>query len=339
MKIANYELSSPLVAAPMAGFSGRAYREIVRDHGAGTAVTEMVSAQAICYGNQRTRELLDLEGEAGPRIVQLFASKPDFLREAAAVVKEIGADVIDLNMGCPVPKVVKNGEGSALLREPKLAAELVQAAASCGLPVSVKMRLGFAASDNIHVDFAKAMEAAGAAFITVHGRYREQFYAGQADWDKIAEVKQAVSIPVIGNGDIDSPATALKRLAGSGVDALMIGRATLGDPWLFGRIRAALGGEPEPELPSWDEVCATALRLLRRQRERFIYWRLLAGFEPARAEVEGEYMAVCSLRAQLGHFFRGWNGAAALRNQLNTLGSVAEIEALLASVGQPTRGR
>ncbi len=320
----------PLVAAaPMAGTSNRVFRDICRAHGADLVYGEMVSATALHYKSRRTRELLDLKGEKSLRIVQLFGSVPEYMAEAACIVKDLGAEAIDINMGCPVPKVVKNGEGAALMKNPALAQALVKAAAQSGLPVSVKIRLGWDDQQRNAVDFAQKMEAAGAVLIAVHGRTRSQMYQGRADWRVAAEVKRRLAIPVLVNGDIDSPAQAIAALEQSGCDGVMIGRAMLGNPWLFRQIIAVLQGKNPPPPPEAAEIIAQALSHLRRQRGRCRYWSCWRyGASDAKALAEGELAAVRSMRTPLAWYVRGLPHAAALRRDLNRLNSVEEIEAL-----------
>lgn len=329
MKIGEITIETPLLAAPLAGLTTRAFREILRAQGAGLAYGEMVSAQALCYGNQRTLELIDCAAEAGPRVVQLFGSDAYYLGRAALMVKELGIDMIDLNMGCPVPKVVRNGEGAALMREPQRAALLVEAVARCGLPVSVKMRSGWDAAHLNAPELAKRLEAAGAALIAVHGRSRDQYYEGRADWRQIAAVKQAVAIPVAGNGDIWTAQDALRMRAETGCDAVMVARGLLGNPWLLREAKAALAGVEIPAQPTQCEVLELALAHLKRQAERYIYWqKQRKRADQTLAELEGELAAVRSMRGHLGHYVKGMPGAAKLRLKINQLTRIYEIEAL-----------
>ncbi|MCR4963028.1 MAG: tRNA dihydrouridine synthase DusB [Firmicutes bacterium] len=323
----------PLVAAaPMAGISNRAYRDICRAHGADLVYGEMVSATALHYQNRRTRELLDLQGEKSLRLVQLFGSVPEYMAEAAYIVKDLGAEAIDINMGCPVPKVVKNGEGAALMQNPALAQALVQAAARSGLPVSVKIRLGWDEAQRNAADFAQSMEAAGAVCVAVHCRTRMQMYQGQADWPMAAEVKRRLSIPVLVNGDIFSPAQALAALEQSGCDGVMIGRGMLGNPWLFRQTVAVLQGKTPPPPPTSAEIIRQAMSHLRQHRGRCRYWSCWRhGSSGPEALADGELAAVRSMRTPLAWYVRGLPHAAALRRDLNRLTSVAEIEALFAA--------
>ena len=332
MQISHINISDPVFAAPLAGFTTRAFREILRACGAGLAYGEMVSAQALCYGNKRTCELLDFVGEPGPHVVQLFGREPAYMGEAACIARELGADIIDINMGCPMPKVVNNGEGAALLRDPRLAASLVEAAGHCGLPVTVKLRSGFHEAEQNAPEVARRLEAAGAALLAVHGRHREQYYTGRADWSQITAVKRAVSIPVAGNGDIFTAEDACAMREQTGCDAVMCGRGVLGNPWLIGEVAAALAGKQLPKRPSRQQVLETALAHLRRQVACSIYWQEVRepGL-PQQTRLSGELAAVRSMRAHLGHYVKGMPGAASLRAQINQLTRVEEIERLFAS--------
>ncbi len=319
----------PLVAAPLAGLTTRAFRDIVLENGAGAAYGEMISAQALCYANKRTLELLDIAAESSPKIVQLFGHDPAHLEKAGHIVAELGAEMIDINMGCPVAKVVNNGEGASLAKDPAKAALLVQAAAKSGLPISVKIRSGWDKQQINAPDFAKALEQAGAAMIALHARTRDQFYQGQADWDLISVVKQAISIPLLGNGDIFNAKDAAAMLSQTACDGLMIGRGMLGNPWLFAEVDAYLAGADLPQRPNEQEVLAMAIRHLKIQSERFIYWRGLRHKDPPQqVAIEGELEAVRSMRGHLGYYVKGMPGAANLRYRLNQLTRVYELEQL-----------
>jgi len=317
-----------LAAAPLAGISGRAWREIARSYGADLAVGEMVSARAIAYGNRRTLELLDIAGEASPVAVQISGSEPEFVARAASLAVSLGADLIDLNMGCPVTKVVGNHEGAALMRDPALAARLIAAARTAGRPVSVKFRSGWDREQMNAAAFARMAEQAGAAFLTVHGRTRDQFYGGRADWQVIAQVKQAVAIPVIGNGDVFSAADALCLLSATGCDGVMVGRGALGNPWLFGGISAALKGQPPPPRPGAEQIVAQALAHLKRQVQLSEPWVIAREKDEAAGKKLAEQLTVRALRGQLGWYTKGLRHAARVRMLINQLTTVAEIEAL-----------
>ncbi len=237
MKIGNVELPNNLILAPMAGVSDLPFRLLCREQGAGMVVMEMVSAKAILYKNKNTQELMRSDPAERPVSLQLFGSDPEIVSEIALQIEDRPFDILDFNMGCPVPKVVKNGEGSALMRNPKLAARIVrETVKKIHKPMTVKIRKGFNDQEVNAVELAKMLEDAGASAITVHGRTREQYYSGQADWEIIRKVKEAVSIPVIGNGDVTGPESACAMLRETGCDGIMIGRAARGNPWIFDRI-------------------------------------------------------------------------------------------------------
>lgn len=318
-----------LIAAPMAGISSRAFREIVRSCGADLAYGEMISARALGYGNKKTWELMDVEGEASPRLVQISGSDPDFVQAAAWEAVSLGAELIDLNMGCPVPKVVRNNEGCMLMSQPELACRLVRSAAACGAPVSCKIRAGWDEEHRNGLEFALMLEEAGASFIAVHGRTRQQFYSGKADWELIARIKEALAIPVVGNGDVADAASALAMFKETGCDGVMIGRGMLGNPWLFGQIKAALAGDAIPPPPSEETVVATALSHLKRQVERSIYWLQRREGESEANRRIGEELAVRAMRNHLGWYVKGMRNAAKLRCRINQALSVAEVEYLL----------
>ena len=245
MNIGNIELSAPLALAPMAGITDLPFRLICRRLGCGMTVSEMVSAKGLLYKNVKTTEMLRIDDGERPTAIQLFGSVPAELAEAARMVEASGADMIDLNMGCPVPKIVNNGEGSALMKNPQLAHDILAAMVKAvKIPVTVKFRAGWDDANRNAVEVARAVEAAGVSAVAVHGRTRQQFYEGKADWSIIADVKQAVKVPVFGNGDIFTVADGLRMLEQTGCDGLMIGRGADGNPWLFTALAAALRGEP-----------------------------------------------------------------------------------------------
>jgi tRNA-dihydrouridine synthase B len=322
-RIGSLQLETPFIAAPMAGISDAPMRLLCREMGASLTYTEMVSGKGLLYGSRGTEELLFLYPGEGPTACQLFGADPQVMEEAAARLAARPFRVLDINMGCPVPKVVKNGEGAALLRHlsrlHEVAAAVVRGAArgaaSCGRtppPVTAKIRLGWDDDSIVAVEAAAALEAAGAAAVAVHGRTRQQFYSGRADWSQIRRVKQAVGIPVIGNGDVFSAADGLRMLEETGCDLVMVGRGMLGNPWIFRELTAAWRGEPLPPRPTREEKKETMLR----------HFRLLA-------ERVGSRRAVLEMRKHAGWYFRGERGAAALRRRINSITGEAELLAAL----------
>ena len=309
MKIGSVQLDNPVISAPMAGITDRAYRILAKEAGCGLVCTEMVSDQALLYGNPKTNHLLDSSGETGPISMQIFGSDTGYMADAAEIVESRGADLIDINMGCPTPKIVKNGEGSALMREPEKAAEIVRAVVGrVQVPVTVKMRKGWDERSINAVELARLVVDAGAAAVTVHGRTRSQFYTGKADWGIIAAVKKAVNVPVIGNGDIWNPQDARAMMEQTGCDGVMIGRAALGNPWILTRIVHFLKTGDLMPGPAPEERVATALRHLD----------LLV-------EIKGETVAVWEMRKHAAWYMKGLRGASRLRELVNKAKSKEEI--------------
>ena len=302
MKIGSAVIDPPVALAPMAGVTDKAYRLLCREMGCGLTVTEMVSAKAIYYKNRGTARLMEIEEAERPVALQLFGSDPEIMAEIAAQVAEGPWDIIDVNMGCPVPKIVKNGEGSALMRDPELAGRIVDAMVRAQKkPVTVKFRKGFSEQEVNAVEFAKVLEANGASALTVHGRTREQMYSGKADRGIIRRVKEAVNIPVFGNGDVTDGASALAMFRETGCDGIMIGRAAQGDPWIFREVAAALRGEDEPD-------CGIALeeriRMMKLHAERLI-------------ALKGERTAMMEMRRHAAWYIAGLKGCAKHRRELN----------------------
>lgn len=313
MKIGTVTLDNNIILAPMAGVTDLPFRLLCKEQGVGMTCTEMVSAKAISFHNKNTEALLETSQQERPVSLQLFGSDPDIISEMAAYIEERPFDILDINMGCPVPKVAGNGEGSALMRNPKLVAEIVKKTVrATKKPVTVKIRKGFTQQEVNAVEIAKIAEASGAAAVAVHGRTREQYYSGQADWDIIRQVKEAVGIPVIGNGDIDSAQKAKQMLEETGCDAVMVGRAVRGNPWLFREIRSYMEDGTIPERPSKDEVRAMMLRHARMQ-----------------IEYKGAYIGIREMRKHISWYTAGYPGSAKLRGEINLVDSYEELERLL----------
>lgn len=311
--IGSVALDGPLILAPMAGVTDLPFRLLCKEQGCSLAYTEMVSAKAILYRNKNTLGLLQVGKEEHPAAVQLFGSDPAVMAEIAAQVEEGPYEIIDVNMGCPVPKIVKNGEGSALMENPALAEEILTAMVKAvKKPVTVKFRKGFKNGDSTAVEFAKMAEASGVAAVAVHGRTREQYYSGKADWDIIRQVKRAVSIPVIGNGDIFEPEDAVRMMEETGCDGVMIARGAKGNPWIFGRTRVLMETGVTPPRPSAEEIRAMILR----------HGRMLS-------EYKGEKAGIREMRSHMAWYTSGLPNSASLRNDMNQAETYEDMEKLL----------
>jgi len=314
LNIGGVVIEGAFALAPMAGVTDFAFRQLCREKGAAYTVTEMISAKALCYHDEKTKTLLCMPPDEHPSAVQIFGHEPEIMAEAAPMARELsGADIVDINMGCPVGKIVKSGDGSALMRDPELAGRIVEAVVkTAGCPVTVKFRKGF---DNGHVnavEFARVCERAGASALTVHGRTRAQMYAGRADWDIIREVAAAVSVPVIANGDVFAPPDAVHILRYTRCAAAMIGRGAFGNPWLFAQANAALAGDPIPPLPPFAERIDDAVRQIE----------LLAAHR-------GEHLACLEARHHMPWYLHGVAYSAAYRAALTHVETLDDIRKIV----------
>ena len=316
-KIGNVQMENPFVLAPMAGVTDLPFRKLCKEQGAGLICMEMVSAKAISFHNKNTEALMEIDPCEHPVSMQLFGSEPELMARVAAEIEERPFDILDINMGCPVPKVVNNGEGSALLKDPVLIRKIVTAVShAVKKPVTVKVRIGFEGYPVDVAEIAKIVEDSGAAAIAVHGRTRQQYYSGKADWDAIRRVKEAVSIPVIGNRDVDTPLKAEKMMKETGCDAVMIGRAVRGNPWIFREMQHYFTTGELMERPSAGEIREMILRHARAQ-----------------IELKGEFTGIREMRKHVAWYTAGMRHSAGLRRESNTIGSYEELERLLERLG------
>ncbi len=313
LKIGKVEIPSNITLGPMAGVTDLPYRILCKEQGVGLLYTEMVSAKGILYNNRNTTPLITIDEKERPISLQLFGSDPKIMSEMAKKIEDRNFDILDINMGCPVPKVTNNGEGSALMKNPKLVGEIVKAiVAAIEKPVTVKIRKGFGVDDRNAVEIAKIIEHNGAAAVAVHGRTREQYYHGKADWSIIREVKEAVSIPVIGNGDIFTPQDAKQMLETTGCDGIMIARGAQGNPWIFKEVKEYLDHGVLLPKPSIEEMIQMILRHARLQ-----------------IEFKGVYVGMREMRKHVAWYTAGYPGSSKLRNLINEVENYDDLILLL----------
>ncbi len=313
LRIGPIEVWPPLVLAPMSGVTNRTMRALYRPFGLGLTVTEFVSSNALKHGSRRTMEMIDQHGLERPVSTQLWGDDPQTMAVAAKLVRECGADIVDINFGCPAPKVTKTNGGSACLRDPDRCEEIMRAVvAAVDCPVTMKMRLGWSEDAPVYLDVARRAQRAGVKAVTLHARTAKQFYKGAADWEHIARLKRAVEIPVIGNGDLDDAHVAMRRMRESGVDAIMLGRATLGNPWLIAQIRDLMEGRQARAVP------APADRL----RFAIVHYRTMV-------DELGEARAVPQMRKHVALYLKGIAGAAALRERIMRIDGTEEAIAVI----------
>lgn len=313
MKIGNVEIKTPIALAPIAGVTDMAFRQVCRSFGAGYVETEMVSAKALSFNDKKSFELMELAGDEHPCAIQIFGNEPDVMANAAKLAVEKGADIVDINMGCPAPKIANNGSGSALMKNPSLCGEIVQAVKSAvNIPVTVKIRKGFDENTLTAVDVAKECEKNGVDAVIVHGRTRQQYYSGQCDLDIIKAVKENVSVTVIGNGDIRDIKSAEKMLDYTGCDGLMIARAALGSPWFFKTLKEYFEKEIIIEPPSPEQ------RL-----------KIMADHIELVCKYKGEKMGMLQSRKQISWYLKGFRGAAAFRNEAGRVCTLDDMYALI----------
>ena len=316
LQIGNVTLENNLILAPMAGVTDLPFRLLCKEQGAGLLCMEMVSAKAILYKNKNTEELLTIDPRENPVSLQLFGSDPDIMGEIAKQIEERPFDILDINMGCPVPKVVNNGDGSALMKNPLLAGKIIEKVASdIEKPVTVKIRKGFDDEHVNAVEMAHIAQESGAAAVAVHGRTREQYYSGKADWDIIRQVKEAVSIPVIGNGDILKAEDVIAMKEQTGCDGFMIGRGAQGNPWIFSQILSYFKTGTYPEKPGFQEVTEMLLRHAKMQ-----------------LAFKGEYTGIREIRKHAAWYTSGYKNSSKLRGRINEVESYEQLEALFREV-------
>lgn len=316
LRIGNLILDNPFFLAPLAGITDPTMRRLCKEQGAALVFSEMISSKGLWYGDKNTTKLLRTYEDEKPVAFQIFGHEPEVMAFTARELEELPCAIIDINMGCPVPKIVKNGEGSALLKNPDLVYDIVSAVVkNTTKPVTAKIRIGWDSNSVNAVEVAHAVSAAGASAITVHGRTREQYYSGKADWAAIASVKRAVDIPVIGNGDVSNGESALAMMEETGCDFVMVGRGALGNPWIFRELLAAWRGEKIPGKPAVEDK----KRIMMRHLEDL-------------SELKGEYAAVREMRKHVGWYLKGVHGAAAFRGRVNQITDIYELKKAIESI-------
>ncbi len=309
MKFRDFEVENEVFLAPMAGVTDLPFRLICKELGCGLLYTEMINAKALCYDDKNTKKMLNILDEEHPVAVQIFGSEPEFMGKAAQILNDYPNEILDINMGCPAPKVVKNGDGSALMRNPKLAGQVLdQVVKNSKKPVTLKIRKGWDDNSVNALEIAKIAEDCGICAITIHGRSREQYYSGQADWDIIGEVKSKISIPVIGNGDVTSVEDAIRIKDHTGCDAIMIGRGAQGNPWIFKRIDHYMKTGQLLDPPSKDEKIDIAIKHM-----------------DLAIKEHGEYVAVREMRKHIGWYLKGMKHSARFRDQINHMVTAKEV--------------
>ena len=313
MNIGNVSLDNRVFLSPMAGVTDLPFRLICKQKGCGMLYTEMINAKALCYNDENTKKMTKIEDEEHPIAIQIFGSEPEYMGRAAEILNSHPNEILDINMGCPAPKVIKNGDGSALMKNPKLAEEVMRAVVENSTkPVTLKIRKGWDDNSVNAVEIAKIAEECGISALAIHGRTREQYYSGKADWDIIAAVKDKVKIPVFGNGDIFSAEDALKMFHYTGCDGIAVGRGAKGNPWLFREIKAAIHGDVIPERPSLTEI----KDMIKKHAT------LMTEYKP-------EYMVVREMRKHVSWYTTGLHNCAALRDEVNHTETLQELFSLL----------